>query len=368
VIDLESHETAVLLNPRLPAVEVEETRRRVERARAPEGLVWLATSGSRGPGKLVGLRREALLASAAAVNTHLGAGADDTWLLALPTFHVGGLGILARAHLSGARAVEPFGDDGWSAARFLGAARTEDCRLSALVPTQLFDLVEHGERCPESLRAIVIGGGRLDGTLYDRARGLGYPVLPSYGLTECASQVATAAPDAGPDLRILDHVDVRVADSGRFELRSPSLLEGYLHLTPEGDLFHDPKSRGWFETEDRGEIDRGALRIHGRDGSFVKVGGESVLLDRLEAILEAARRRHAPESDAALIADENARLGRCVALVVPRDLREPAVSALRDAFDAEVLPFERIRRVHRVERIPRSPLGKLRLAELRALL
>jgi len=144
MIDFESGETAVLLNPRLPEETAGQVRERLARAPVPPGLVWLATSGSRGPAKLVGLRREALLASAAAVNAHLEASVDDAWLLALPTFHVGGLGILARAHISGARVVEPFGEVGWSAERFLDAVRTEGCRLSALVPTQLFDLVETG--------------------------------------------------------------------------------------------------------------------------------------------------------------------------------------------------------------------------------
>ena len=39
-----------------------------------------------------------------------------------------------------------------------------------------------------------------------------------------------------------------------------------------------------------------------------------------------------------------------------------------EAFNAQVLPFERIRRAHRVAKIPRSPLGKLLRRELEQLL
>jgi O-succinylbenzoic acid--CoA ligase len=101
-IDWLSHESHVLLNPRMPDAE----RQRLESFVVPlPGHLWLATSGTTGSLKLTALSKRAMLASAAAVNRHLQSDADDVWLCVLPTFHVGGLGIYARAFLSGAQVV-----------------------------------------------------------------------------------------------------------------------------------------------------------------------------------------------------------------------------------------------------------------------
>ena len=68
-------------------------------------------------------------------------------------------------------------------------------RSSSLVPAQVLDLVRAGLRPPPVLRAIVVGGGAISAELYRDARALGWPVLPSYGMTECCSQIATATHD-----------------------------------------------------------------------------------------------------------------------------------------------------------------------------
>src|SRR5690349_2632783 len=99
VIDWTSAESHVLLNPRMPREE--EMRLRSFVTDLP-GHLWLSTSGTTGALKLTALSKQAMLASAAAVNRHLQSNAKDVWYCVLPLFHVGGLGILARAFLSGA--------------------------------------------------------------------------------------------------------------------------------------------------------------------------------------------------------------------------------------------------------------------------
>src|SRR5207244_12310235 len=114
----------------MPAAE----RAALERAVAPlPGHVLVATSGTTGDVKLVALSKEAILASAAAVNTRLGARRGDVWCCVLPTFHVGGLGIHARAHLTGSRVIGM----AWDPHAF---ARTE-ATLASLVSAQVHDLV-----------------------------------------------------------------------------------------------------------------------------------------------------------------------------------------------------------------------------------
>ncbi len=330
-IDWLSAESRVLLNPRMPDHE----RRRLESFVVDlPGHVWLSTSGTTGALKLTALSKRALLASAAAVNRHLQSNAADVWLCVLPTFHVGGLGICARAFLSGARVV----DSGW-----------DGVTLASLVPAQVSDLVRDRVRAPRSLRSVVVGGGVLSEELDRAARALGWPLLTSYGMTECCSQVATATLESR-ELVLLDHVEARIESDGRLALRSEALLTGY---ASEAGLV-DPKVEGWFITEDIAALDGRVLRIEGRRGDFVKVGGESVDLSRLDRILEELG------ADAAIFAIPDERLGHVIALAVASGDGE-AVAA---AFNARVFPFERVRRILRVAEIPRTPLGKIVRARL----
>ena len=368
MIDFRSRETHLLLNPRMP----EEERARLEelsRAASLEAHVWIATSGTSGALKLTALSKEALLASAAAVNRHLDARASDAWCCVLPTFHVGGLGIHARALLAGSRVVSL----DWDARRFTDVCDAESIAFSALVPAQVSDLVRERLAAPRLLRAIgrmlrwyqasglealviVVGGGALADSLFDEARALGWPLLRSYGMTECCSQVATAS-YASEELQVLSHLEVRTIDDGRLAIRGASLLTGYALFVDDVPRFVDPKVDGWFVSEDLGAVEGRVLRVEGRRGEFVKIGGESVDLKRLDRIVDEVLRTTG--GDAAVFAVPDERLGFVIHLAATRD-------GIADAFVTRALPFERPRVVHRVEAIPRSPLGKLLRARLAA--
>jgi O-succinylbenzoic acid--CoA ligase len=330
-IDWLSSESHVLLNPRMP----EEERRRLQSFSVDlPGHLWLATSGTTGSLKLTALSKAAMLSSAAAVNRHLESGGWDVWLCVLPTFHVGGLGIYARAFLSGARVTEEWSDE---------------VTLASLVPAQVIDLVNAKKTPPRSLRTVVVGGGALSAEMDAAARALGWPLRSSYGMTECCSQVATATRDSA-ELVLLDHMEARIEEDGRLSLRSDALLTGY--ATETG--FTDPKVEGWFVTEDVAALEGRVLQVHGRRGDFVKVGGESVDLARLDRILAGI------SSAAAVFAIPDDRLGYVIAIAVASG----DADTIAGAFNARVLPYERARRVVRVAEIPRTPLGKLQRKRL----
>ena len=336
MIDFESSASHLLLNPRMPAGERERLERIVP---SLDGHVFVATSGSTGALKLVALSKRAILASAAAVNERLDVTHRDVWAAVLPPFHVGGLGVYARCHLAGAR-VLPMA---WDARAFAES----DATLASLVPAQVHDLIAAASVPPRGLRAILVGGDAFDDAAAERARAAGWPVFPSYGMSECCSTIAIE--DA-----LLPHLDARVEPDGRMALRGSSLLTGYV---TEGGLI-DPKIDGWFVSEDLGDVDGRLVRVRGRAGDLVKIGGESVDLGRLDRILG-----ELAGDDAAIVAVADERLGHVIHLVATID---PA--ALVDAFNARVHPFERIRAVHRVDAIPRSTLGKLLRAELASIL
>lgn len=377
-VDWRSTEPVLLLNPRLPNTEraayenawQRELKRRKEK-RLTTDLIGLATSGTSGALKLVLLTRSAFLASAQAVNEHLESSVEDTWLKALPDFHVGGLSIFARAFITGATVVESKPHEGvWSASAFTEEVKHTKATLVSLVPAQVFSIVQSKVRAPDSLQAAVIGGGALANDLYMLARELRWPVLPSYGLTECCSQVATAllgttrrAGGEMPRPHLLSHIKARVSETGKLELKSPALLEGYIKIKGGESLFEDPKRDGWFETEDRVELIDDELVVLGRDSDFLKIGGESVDFARLQSKFEdlrifAARLNELP--DFALIAVPDPRLGQVIHLLCASSGVAPrAVENLVESFNQEVLPFERIRQVHMLANIPRSSLGKL---------
>lgn len=327
MIDFESSASHLLLNPRMPAADRERLERTVPDL---EGHVFVATSGSTGAIKLVALSKRAILASAAAVNERLGVTSRDVWAAVLPPFHVGGLGVYARCHLAGARALPM----PWDPRAFVESEAT----LASLVPAQVQDLVAAQLRPPPRLRTILVGGGA-----FDARYAAGWPVLPSYGMSECCSTISIE------DV-LLSHLEARREPDGRIAFRGASLLTGYV----TGDGLVDPKVDGWFISEDLGEVEEQRLTIHGRAGDFVKIGGESVDLIRLDRILY-----ELVGDDAAIVAVPDERLGHVIHLAATIDAAE-----LIDAFNARVHPFERVRALHRVDAIPRSPLGKLLRAKL----
>src|SRR5206468_10282143 len=104
-----------------------------------------------------------------------------------------------------------------------------------------------------------------------------WPVLADYGMSECASSVAVLG-------ELLPHLEARTDAEGRLAFRGTSLFSGYVIAAG----LVDPKVEGWFVTEDLGDVEGRVLRVRGRAGEFVKIGGESVDLKRLDRIADEA--------------------------------------------------------------------------------
>lgn len=402
-------------NPRLPDDRHPSAGLRAWLADQPQlrGHHLFQTSGTTSAGAgapWVALSAAAVRASALAVNQHLGTTPDDSWLLALPTFHVGGFGILQRAALA---AIPVFATN-WDPARYARTAADTGATLSALVPTQVSDLVRADLCAPANLRAVLVGGGRLDPDLHRRARQLGWPLLRTFGMTETASQVATEiSPSApaptdpdrlpGPWLPVLAGWQLRLAgpihDPGpgpanatrcgepaaALELRGPALFSGYvqpdLHA-PDSWQWVDPRRDGWWRCRDlvrlrpatrRASDDQPRLQWRGRIDRTIKVMGELVDLDAVEARLQALARDPGPPAAIrpavtvdwlAVIRCADARAGDVPVLVLPAGLATDQIRRWLEQADAQLAPFERPRALWRIDSLPRSPLGKVRYARL----
>lgn len=319
-----------MVNPKVHSVEIPQNF-----TTPHPGLICFSTSGSTGAPKWICHTRETLLASAGTVNRFLNSTAQDVWLRALPLFHVGGFGIEARAHLSEARVVAS--DAKWSPASFCELAAEQRITLASLVPTQVYDLVQGNHRSTASMRAVIIGGGRLDPLLKAAAKALGWPLLESYGMTETASQVATE--NDGGELELLDIWDAQ--DAGCLEVKGAALAKGKIVKTTEGWQFESIGE--WLRTNDRVEVRGRILRWLGRADRVVKVLGELVDLDSVE--LECS---HLAGHEVVVIGLPDERFGtRLVAteLVASYQERCPPFARIQEVFDASL--------------IKRSPLGKI---------
>ncbi|MEC7840026.1 MAG: AMP-binding protein [Chlamydiota bacterium] len=372
MIDWESEGTHILINPRMSSDQRLDIEKKLQ-SLGLKGHVWVSTSGTTAQNstKWVALSKQALLASAKAVNRHLNSQKDDVWVHALPHFHVGGVGIFARAYLSQAKVVTL--NQKWCPSTFQERCIEAKATLSALVPTQLYDLIKLKLEAPSSLRAVIVGGGGLNEELYFKARALGWNPLPSYGLSECCSQVATAPlsslkKDDFPGMQLLEHISfVTIDKCNLLKIRSKSLLSCYAVISESQLEVIDPKQEGWFQTEDRVEMKGDELRHLGRVGDLVKVGGENVNLAHVNEILSALKIKLGVEGDQVLVAFPSERLGHAIHLVqantCPKQLK-----ALVDQYHLQTLPFERIREVAKLHEIPRTDLKKPKVQEIISLL
>jgi len=167
----------------------------------------------------------------------LGVQKNERWLNVLPIFHVGGASIFARAHVLDLEVID-HSDRKWQPADFLTALHDHRIQWVSVVPTQLHDILLEQVEPPESLRGIIVGGGRVPRSLFDPALDLKWPLHLSYGMTEMASQVATSK-RGQKTLHCLLHVDPQLSgEENRLCLRASSQMSGYLHGESEWFLRH----------------------------------------------------------------------------------------------------------------------------------
>ena len=338
---------------------------------ADDPAVIVATSGTTGAPRGAVLTQGALTASAAAWNAFLPPATG--WLASLSIAHVGGLGVVWRAALSGVPVVVPAGSD---PASLLAAVSDPRVSHASLVAVQLARLLQAaaGEPAPPNLRAVLLGGGPVPAELVTRALALGWPVVPTYGMTETASGVtalATAEAAARPDSagRAPLGVELRVARPGsdgigEIEVRGPSLFSGYVGGGPETADAFTPD--GWYRTGDMGRIDGdGYLTVADRRLDLVVSGGENVYPAEVEAVLTS----HPAVADAGVTGRADARWGYVpVAGIVLRPGSTVGDDELRAYCRERLASFKVPVAIVRVPDLPRTGESKLQRRALRDLM
>ncbi len=149
-------------------------------------------------------------------------------------------------------------------------------RFTSMVPTQLTRLLDAGADL-RMLRAILVGGSRLEPVLERRAAAAGARVIPTYGMTETCGGVVYAG-------RPLPGVEVRASPSGELLVRGPTLMRGYRLDEEATSAAFD--SDGWLRTGDGGEVaSDGAVHVSGRLAEVIVSGGEKIWPADVEAAL-----------------------------------------------------------------------------------
>ncbi|MES2922847.1 MAG: AMP-binding protein [Verrucomicrobiota bacterium] len=330
------------------------------------GHVLFETSGSSGKPKWVALSKQALLASAAAVNRHLAVTRESCWGLALPLHHVGGFGVAARAYEAGC-GFQNF-NPRWDARAFRDWLERNAITHTSLVPTQVHDLVRENLTAPATLRAIVVGGGHLDPLTGQAARDLGWPVLASYGMTEAGSQIATQrldqlqAPYQSAPIPLLPVWDARITPENLLAISGPALFSGYL----SGNDFPRRESE-WHVTSDRAILENRWLTPLGRADALVKILGELVDPETIERELLSISQGQLTPDSFAVIAIPDERAGHGLVPVFESSVSPSVVVAVLSLYQAQAPGFQRLGPAVVIEKFPRSELGKLRRTALEAI-
>jgi len=343
-----------------------------------EAAVVMYTSGTTGkPKGAVRKLAKGVLASALAFIDVTPMQLGEVHLSACPLYHATATGFSNMAFLL-AGTVVVLG--AFSPDAFLSAVERHRVRSTALVPTMIHRLVEHGAeavraRDLSSLQAIFSGGAPLSGQLaLDAMDALGDRIYNFYGATETGVvTLATpadlrAAPGTigravpGNEIRLVDERGREVPDGqvGELYAKNAMMIEGY-HADP--DATRRSMLDGFFSVGDLARRDAaGRYHIEGRKRDMIITGGVNVYPAEVEAAIDA----HPAVAEAAVVGVPDREWGERVrAFVVKRAGAEVTAEELSSHCKARLAGPKVPRDFVFLDALPRNPTGKILKRDLR---
>ncbi|MEX2261088.1 MAG: AMP-binding protein [Bryobacteraceae bacterium] len=333
---------------------------------APAAIVY--TSGTTGVSKGAILTHNNFAVNALNLLTCWRMTDEDRLLLAVPLFHVHGLGNGLHCWLIGGfhtRLLERFEHQ-----TIVETFRDFRPTMFFGVPTMYVRLLEAQ---PESaadigrfMRLFVSGSASLPAQVLEEFRALyGHTILERYGMTETLMNIGNpyegerrpgtvGLPLPGVAVKILDAEGQAVKDGevGELYIRGPNVFAGYWRRE---EATRDAFLEGWFRTGDicvRSED--GYYTLQGRRSDLIISGGFNIYPREIEEFL-----MEQPEVAEAAVAGVADRIrGEVpVAYVVPRGEFQP--EDLEARCRASLASFKVPRGFVRVEKLPRTALGKV---------
>lgn len=363
-------------------------RHKLVEAKIPKNGFLFSTSGtSSGIPRWVVHSEKSLLANAAVVVKTFGLQSQDRLLLSLPLYHVGGFGILARAHLvnatvevlgapegRGLESLHPEFRPKWNSESFVQEIISKKISWTSLVPTQVFDVVNLGVQAPSCLKGIWVGGDRLENSIFRRGLQLGWPLLKTYGMTETGSMFAGLTLDhisgflgstdnsefedlCEQGLPLFEGWSLEEKSAGKFLVQGPGLFESYLgeeKLAP----FFGP---------DLLELDsNGGVKVKGRGSEIVKILGEFVNLADLE--IKISKAFPSLTGNFCILDSQESRRGRALNFYFEKNkVAEDDLSALKAWTTQNFSAWEILKNFVPIETMPRNEMGKIQKNRLSGL-
>ena len=323
------------------------------------------TSGTTGKPKAVMLTHGNYYWSAVGSAENLGVDSSDRWLLCMPFYHIGGLSILMRSAIYGTCAVIHDNFDQQMVNSYL---RESSITLLSIVPTMLKRMLEaDADTFPDTIRAVLVGGGPVSEILLKEAQFRGLPVLQTYGLTEATSQISTLSPEdaiekigsAGKALSIntlrIEKKSIK-DDIGEILVKGPTVTTGYL---ARSDDRQKAIVDGWLHTGDIGRLDAdGYLFISDRRDDLIVSGGENVYPAEIENVLS----HFENIAEAAVVGFSDDEWGERVVgiLVLTQNNLEVDTIKLKSYLDKNLANYKHPRQIFiSHQELPRTISGKL---------
>ncbi len=349
----------------------------------------LYTSGTTGKSKGVMLSFRSVVSGIKALTDHWRFSTSDRLVLALPLFHVHGLGIgvhgtliqgctsLLQARFKPEAVVQAM--HAWGGTIFMG------------VPTMYVRLINHMESTPgvgakmSSARLYTSGSAALSADLFARfERATGHRILERYGMSETLLTISNpydpekrkpgtiGFPIASCEARIVDEQGnpcERGGGPGEIHVRGASLMSGYWQNDKAtSDAMTED---GWFRTGDAARYDDEGYIVHvGRQSvDILKVGGYKISAREIEEVLQGSP----SVEECAVLGKPDEEFGEViVAAVVPVggvqgvDNKDEFVSLLMRFLEGQLADFKRPREIVLIEEIPRNALGKTQKHKLKS--
>ena len=287
--------------------------------------VAIGTSGTTGTSKEVLLTSTALISSARASNTFIGAKPGQTWSLLLPLTHVAAVNVIVRSMELGTTPIDlrDFHGD------------YPRANYTAIVPTQLFRALNGDQRLLDHLKsanAVLVGGAALSSSLRNQAELAGIKVVTTYGMTEtCGGCVY--------DGTALDGVEIEIR-KGRICIKG-SVLAASIAL-----------NNGWFETNDLGHYDNQQLVVTGRADDVIISGGENLSLNAVENSLSVAF----PTTLFAAFSVEDLQWGQSLHIAVVGAISDDEIAM---HLEKNLGHFAKPKGIHHMTSLPLLSIGKI---------
>lgn len=346
-----------------------------------ETALVIYSSGTTGRPKGVLLSQRALVNHAVNLAPAFPFADGDANLVAMPLFHVGGIGYALFGIRAGAPTIMTREPD---AAALIGAVRA-GATHAFFVPPVIARFLDAGEAAHASiagLRYIVYGAAPMPLPLLHRALSTwpGTKFVQVYGQTELCGAVTALSDDdhrdaARPQLQLsagkaVQGCEIRIVDpnsgaelpagrSGEVWVRSNQNMSGYLNRAEA--TAETITADGWVRTGDVGRLDAdGYVYIEDRLKDMIITGGENVYGPEVESVLI----EHPAVVDAAVIGVPDDFWGESVKAIVVADGDVDAADVI-EFCRRHLAGFKCPRTVDFVAELPRNASGKILKTQLR---